>query len=182
MCSGCSGDYCGGFEEPDFLPPEDSGSSKSPAHHFGQGSSKRRPSEQHQEANRDPDPDRPNTRAYLYKSDELARPHQWDTGATGMRCQDDYEILVSATQITEIRRIAKRSSAVDLIGSSAAGAGDGRFQSRAQARPEDAKHYQTSEAGRSWVVRTTTLRLIWLIVSGLAATPLVRLFLWLMLR
>jgi hypothetical protein len=182
MCSGCSGDYCSGFEEPDFLQPKYSGSSNNAALHFGQGSSKRRASDQHHEsAHRDPDPDRAETYTCAYKPDELARPYPRDAGTSEMHCHDDYEILVSATQITEIRRIGRGSSAAELTGSSAIRAGHGCFQSAAPAR-WGVKYYQTSNALRQRAARTATPRLMWFLLMSLAAIPLVRLLVWLMLR
>jgi hypothetical protein len=184
MCSACSGDYCGGYEDQDGLDPEIDLRSK--------GAFLR--------AIPTPDgaADRPLIRCARRKQHGLLRavfdffrwPSEPEACASPNPAEGDYDIFVTPTAIVEIHRIGCRKSVQRQINRSGRpnhGRDDcseaaGTVKARPSLLRRVANFYQTSPLARLFPARTRAGRAIPLVLRALAAGAAVVGSVWLFFR
>jgi hypothetical protein len=157
MCSACSGNYCGDFEDHELLTEYGSVSKIDSVTAGAQ-------------------PQETRTRGEALSSHKGARI------SLDSCSEDDYQILVSANRIVEIRTIAARPSPRTSLAGRPCGDHDRPLKQSEQSGFPTAKYYQTSDAVQFCSDQRTSALSILLIFRSLVVILLTALFIWLALR
>jgi hypothetical protein len=181
MCSACSGDYYGDFEDHDPLSeyssvsdmPSDVADPQPTKESLGRGNG------------RHDDPDLPETCAQPQETpnlDEARSLHKNARNSLDSRSEDDYEVLVSANRIVEFRTITAGRSPLTSLADCPCGGRDRPLQAREQSAFPTVKYYQTPKAVELGSDRGAKGLSILLIFSSLVVVLLTALLGWLALR